>query len=244
MNTEQAKEILRLYRPGSSDEREPEMTAALAQTRRDPELASWFEQHRAFNETFRQRLQQITPPADLKNQILANHLRSRVIVWWKRPEFLAAAAVLVMLVCLAAFWLAPQPANGLAEFRLRMAKTALRPYNMDLVTNDLAQIRTFLARTGAPADYALTPPLKQLAAVGCARLKWDNHPISMICFQLKKNSLLWLFVAEGGVFHQVPNLPKPELQPVGKMMTATWTNQGKTYLLAVVGDKTLIEKYL
>jgi len=36
-----------------------------------------------------------------------------------------------------------------------MVRTALRDYRMDIVTNDLNQIRLFMKTNGAPADYVL-----------------------------------------------------------------------------------------
>ena len=45
MNSREAKEILLLYRPRTADANDPEFSEALALAKKDPELATWFEQH-------------------------------------------------------------------------------------------------------------------------------------------------------------------------------------------------------
>src|SRR4029079_15043537 len=45
MNTQQAKEILSLYRPGTADAEDPSFAEALRLCERDPELERWFSEH-------------------------------------------------------------------------------------------------------------------------------------------------------------------------------------------------------
>ena len=65
MNREDAKIILRLYRPESPDAEDPEIAEALELAGRDQELARWLEQHCARQKAVRQQFRQITPPATL-----------------------------------------------------------------------------------------------------------------------------------------------------------------------------------
>jgi hypothetical protein len=53
MNSEQAKEILLLFRPGTADRDDPEFAAALEQTTRNRELADWFAEHCARQQAIR-----------------------------------------------------------------------------------------------------------------------------------------------------------------------------------------------
>ena len=64
MDKSQAKGILALYRPGSSDAEDPHFTEALALAKRDPELQPWFEAHCAEYAAFRAQLKRIAVPAD------------------------------------------------------------------------------------------------------------------------------------------------------------------------------------
>ena len=56
MDSRQAKEILMRYRPGSADASDPEFALALEQVKHDPQLARWFDQHRAFQDAVEGRV--------------------------------------------------------------------------------------------------------------------------------------------------------------------------------------------
>src|SRR5205823_2471102 len=104
MNSDEAKNILLLYRPGRADPGDGHVGEALEQAERDPELHRWFEQTSRFHEALSEKFQQIPVPSDLKYAILA---RRRIVqpLWWQQPVWMAAAAVIVLLLSLAAFWL-------------------------------------------------------------------------------------------------------------------------------------------
>ena len=246
MSPQQIKETLALYRAGSEDEDDPEMITALREAARDPELHTWFSQQQAFNLRVREQLRHIQPPSDLKRRILANQAPAHKIVWWRRPEILAIAAMIVLLFCLAGYWvnLRDKEPYRLADLRLRMAKYALTRYGMDIATNDMGAIRTYLATKGGHGDYMLTPGLEKLPSVGCALLKWQNRPVSLVCFRLGQKDLMWLFVIDRTAVSDAPSTTEPQYEPVGKLMTAAWSRDGKTYLLAGIGDQALVQKFL
>jgi hypothetical protein len=86
--------------------------------------------------------------------------------------------------------------------------------------------------------------LEQLPGVGCAALRWHNQPVSLICFGVGQDELLWLFIIDRGVLvGDVPG-PSPRHQAVGKLMTASWTNGNKTYLLARIGTGEALKQFL
>lgn len=245
MNNLEAMETLKSYRAGVDDDSDPDISRALAQVRQDPELERWFEQQRAFNSRVKDQLRRIESPLGLREKILAGRLRPKVVVvWWRRPELMAMAAAVVLLISLAGFLIPSTNHNTLNAYRGRMAKFALREYRMNLITNDLTQIRSYLAGHGSPADYTLNPALEKLPGAGCALLKWQNQPVSLICFRLEHDDLLWLFVINRAAVPGAPATTAPQLQQVGKLATATWSRQGTTYLLGVIGDRQSIEKYL
>jgi len=82
MDSRQAKEILMRYRPGTTDDGDPEFTEALEQAKRDRELGRWFEQHRAFQSTVADRFKGIAVPQHLREKILAEYNPARIIVAW------------------------------------------------------------------------------------------------------------------------------------------------------------------
>jgi hypothetical protein len=250
VNSQQAKEILMLYRPGGADAHDPQLAEALSLARRDEELGRWFEKHCALQAAIRDKFCQITVPTGLKEQILAEHTPQRKIIWWRQPAVLAAAAAIVLLIGLAAFWSQPREKNGFSGFRSRMVSTARRIYSMDLETNDLKQIRAFLAKNGALSNYVLPPALEKTPGAGCKRLTWHGKRVSMVCFnsgrplESGEKSDLFLFVIDRSSLRDAPPANPPKLVKVNKLMTASWSAGDNIYVLAAPGDEDFIRKYL
>src|SRR5207249_2390333 len=71
MNTSEAKEKLLLYR-GRIDDADPRFQEALAQARRDPELAEWLREQASCYDAIRSKLREVEPPADLAEEIIRN----------------------------------------------------------------------------------------------------------------------------------------------------------------------------
>ncbi len=243
MDREQAKAVLALYRPGREGEDGPEMAEALAVAERDPELARWLEERSAVYRAIQAKFKSIEVPDGLKEQILAERVTRTKISWARSPGFLAAAAVLVVSLGLAVFWLRPRPENKFAVYRNRMAGTALRDYRMDLVTNDLNAIRQFLQTNKGYGDYVLTKPLAALPGVGCALLSWRAHPVSMVCLEVGQQNPLYLFVIDRSALADPPPASAPQFARVGKLATASWSQGDKAYLLAGLGDEAFLRKY-
>ena len=159
------------------------------------------------------------------------------IVWW------ALAASILLVGALAGLWLKPTASDPLAQFQARMVGSALREYRMDLVTNDMRQVRQLMAKGGAPADYAVTPGLEKLSLTGGGILRWQNHPVAMVCFDRGDNQMLFLFVLSRAAF---PNPPSetPRLAKVNQLLTASWSSGDKTYVLAGPEEADFVRKYL
>ena len=68
MNKQEAKHVLLRYRPGTDDDRDPEVSTALNLVSRDPGLAQWFENHCRFQQCIQAKLRAVNVPAGLKEQ--------------------------------------------------------------------------------------------------------------------------------------------------------------------------------
>ncbi|MCX6904293.1 MAG: hypothetical protein NTW03_12610 [Verrucomicrobia bacterium] len=231
MNKQEAKQILLLYRPGLAEAGDSRMAEALALAGSDEELRGWFEQHCAFQAAMRKKFRQIEAPRGLRDRILEERKVLHLLVWWRSPVRLLAAAAIVLFLGLAGLWLKPRTPDSFADYQARMVRSALREYRMDVVTNDMRQVRQFLASKGAPADYVLPKGLAKLELTGGGVLSWRSQPVTMACFNRGDAQMLFLFVMErSGVKHPPPAIP--QLTTVNRMPVASWTQGGKTYLLA------------
>ena len=251
MNIGEAKTILLLYRPDTADAADPQIAEALALAQRDPELARWLEAHRAQQEALRAGFRKITAPAGLKEQIISEQAARANVIHWRRHAVFAVAAMAVVLVALASLWLPRQPRDDtFAIYRSRMVTVALRGYGMDLATNSPAAIQAFLAHTNAPADYVLPVPLGKTAMTGCAIQGWQGAKVSMICFRTGRplppgqSSDLWLFVVDRSVMKHAPATGAAQFVQVNQLMTVTWTEGGKLYILGMKGDEAALRQYL
>ena len=243
MTTTQAKDMLLLYRPGTADAEDPQVVAAIALARRDHELARWFEQHCAFQNAMRTKLRQIEVPAHLKAALLAQQNIVRPPIWWQRPAWLSAAAAVVLFLGVAAIWLKPANPNRFANFQARMVSTAVREYRMDLVTNDMRQLRQFIAGRGAPSGYQLTKGLEKLQLTGGGCLQWRSHPVAMVCFNRGDDQMLFLFVMKRSALKDPPS-ETPEVSKVTELQTVSWTQGEYTYVLAGPEEPQFLRKYL
>ena len=251
MNRDEAKNILLLLRHDTADAKDPQIAEALALAKRDPELAVWLEAHCARQLAVGEKFRQIAVPAGLKEQIISEQAASERRISRRQTLRFALAVVILLFGALAVFWFPHRaPDDTLAIYQNQMVSIALRGYGMDLVTNDPAQIRTFLAQKQAPSDYVLPAALQKAGVVGCAVEGWQNAKVSMICFRTGKilapgePSDLWLFVVDRTLVNGLSAGNLPQFSKVNRLVTATWTQGDKLYLLGTEGGEQAIRKFL
>jgi hypothetical protein len=243
VNSQQVKQKLELYRPGV-DDTDPQFADALAETKRDAELQRWFDERCALYAVVRAKLGEVTAPAELRGRILTERKIIHPVIWWQNPFVLAAAAAVAMTAVMAWFLFPLRQPADLGGFRQAMVRSVSGEYKMMLETNDLNQIRDFLAKNQAQADYQLTAALERTPAEGCTILDWHGHKVSLLCFDLGNDNDLWLFIVDRTALPDAPATESPQFAGVGKMATASWSQGDSTYLLAVNGDTEKLRKYL
>ena len=251
MNHDEAKNILLLYRHGTADADDPQIAEALALAERDPELKDWLVVHCARQFVLRERFRQITAPAGLKEQIISEQAAQHRRALHRGNWVPAAFATLMLLAATIAFWFSQRGHDDtLAIYQNRMVGVALRGYAMDLLTNNPEPIRTYLAQNHAPADFVLPAALQKTALSGCAVEGWQDAKVSMICFRTGKplapggQSDLWLFVVDRASVRGSPAGSSPQFSKVNRLVTATWTEGDKLYLLGTEGDEQTLKQYL
>jgi anti-sigma factor RsiW len=237
----EAKRFLLAYRPGTSDADDAQVAEALAESRRDPRLQEWAIQNAVFQQGMRRTLRGMPVPADLRERILA---RNKVLTlpWWQRPYLLAAAAAIALLLGVGWMLLQSAASRPFETFRDRMVRAVLRQYTMDIVTNDMAEVRKFLSARNAPSDYALPAGLAKLPVSGAGVLSWQDRRVTMVCLDSPNQGTLFLFVVDRSSVAGAPGVAQ-EFDQVSRLMTVSWSEGDRTYVLAGNGSRETLQDY-
>ena len=243
MDKEQAREKLRLFRPGIDDPQDPDMAEALQWTQRDPELAQWHENQCAVYLAIRGKLKEIPVPQDLKREILREDAAHRGrIVPLRNPVLPLAAAAAIVMFSVALFSLFNRAGReNFRDCRERVVLESQRTYQMVANTN-LNDIHNALLARSCP-DYTLTPPLTKLSATGYASLQWRGRKISMVCLKSASDQPLFLFAMDAGEMRNAPPAGETEFAKIHRLNSASWSANGKVYILAGPMDDDGLKRY-
>jgi hypothetical protein len=252
MNRQQAQEVLLLYRPGTADAQDPEFTDALALARKDPELSRWLEEQIAMHHALQAKFRQIPVPEGLKEQILSERKAHTSLPLKRKLALAGVCAVCVVLLAVVAWPLVvPQEDKSFSNFQNRMVRTVARQGAyplMDKETNDINAIRSYLTERRANGDYVLPSGLEKTTVTGCAILPWQGKTVSMLCFNSGKavtpnSSDLFLFIINRADVPRAPEPGPPSFSKDKGLNIASWTHDGKTYILAGMDDEASLKKY-
>jgi hypothetical protein len=242
MDKSEARSILSLHREDDlvNDERFAEAKELAA---KDPELAQWWTEDQAIDDTITEKLASIPVPARLRTRLISTAMpRVARRGHWGRPVVLAAAA-LVVLAALFGLWKGPgKPSGSLADYREEMVKlfTVLQP--LDLETNNLNSINDFLKNSGAPSRFDIPQPLRKLEPVGCRKLRFRGEDVAVICFKRENGEVAHLFVINRKAIRGVG--PNPDFVNHGQWSSAAWAKGDYDYLLSLQGDQRDAEKLI
>jgi hypothetical protein len=250
-----AREVLRLFRPGTTDALDPQMAEAIQVTHRDPELAKWFEEHCAVYIAIRNKLKQIEVPPHLKRKILVENVgRAKIIPLRRRPDILWAAAAALVLIAVG-LWFYNRPSSEVRFALMRDWKVSevQRPYQMTSATN-YTDVVKYLKSHQCIADYTLSKSLAKLPTEGFSTKTFSGKPVTMLCFSsgIVKNGKtndVFFFVAYRADFAGSP-LPgkKPQFEhkdtAKGRFTSASWSMDDKVYIIATQGDDADIQQYI
>lgn len=211
MNNDEAKFILRAYRPDGQDAADPQFAEALEQARRDPGLARWLAEETGLDAAIAKKMNSLPVPADLKASILAGRkiVPLRLVPWWRRSLHPAATAAALAATLATIGYLAlhepPEPKADFACFthditdylgkgygvlprHVQLATTdasyfGAMSYRMNYRSPSLDDIRQWLAQNGGHGDFANPAGLKKPLSLGCGVMDWRGKRISLIAFQ-------------------------------------------------------------
>ncbi len=272
MNNEEARFILRAYRPNGGDASDPQFTAALEQARRDPELSRWLAEQTALDAAIGDKLRSVPVPSDLKAAILAGHKIIQPQPWWRRRihPVAAAAAIFVTLVCIG-FLAVREPQESAANFKhfsqditsyistsygllfrdARNVNTAVgyfggSSYRMNYRSPSIEDIRKWLVENNGHRGFDIPAGLKNAANLKCAIVNWRGRRVSLICFQVGPHlpkDKVHLVVISSADLPDPPPPGTPRFHENGESSTAEWSDGPFTYVLMAPGNRQMLSKY-
>jgi hypothetical protein len=226
MNNEEAKFILRAYRPGGRDADDATFSGALTQARRDPALGSWFAREQAHDTAVAEKLGGIAPPAGLREAILAGGKVSRLQSERRRrrrPAGLALAASVLVLLSLAGVWQGRRVSAARERYAEFAVNDALHGHH-EMARG--AVMGALVARLGSAAQKLpgkLAFDEAQLKAQGCRTLRFAGHDVLEVCFA-RDGTMYHLYVLPRAALPDALLPSSPRLLAMNGPAVATWTD--------------------
>jgi len=245
MDSQQAKQVLLGYRPGTDDASDPRIVEALRQLEHDPELALWFEQLQRADGAIRRQLRETPVPANLKQRILTEQKIARPDFGWRKPLLMAAAAAAIIVLGVLSVWVSRRSArDGLEAYRAEMVRYVSSSYSSTFIkATSFDELRQVLARRKWPSDFIIPNRLQSVTVIGGGAVEWNGHKVALACMKEGRHGL-WLFVIEKSALPDAPKTETPRVEEVESTPTAAWSQDGKAYLFTVQGDEAFLRKYL
>jgi hypothetical protein len=233
MNREEAQFILRAYRASGEDAHDPQFEEALALVRNDPELARWFARDQALDAAIAERIRGVLPPADLMTRLLLARKMIRPRPWWRKPAWIAAAALLALLISAASLlWLRRNGETEFASFRGTMIEASLdMRKHIDVMGLDADELKQWLIKNRGHPGFVLPPGLADKGIMGCKLLEWHGHRVTLLCLKFAGKHVD-VFVINESDLPQVSLGAAPRFGSEGGLTTVAWRREGKIYFLA------------
>ncbi|MGK0184563.1 MAG: hypothetical protein ACI9R3_000336 [Verrucomicrobiales bacterium] len=266
MNVEEVKERLSCYRPGIDDPADELFAPALSAAEQDPELAKWMKDQQAFDSAVRGHLESMAIPDGLLEYLQTNKgkaaLKDNVAEetpkpdakiytgrkgnnlfanFWMRAAAVAAAVVIGLLVMNSL----NSPASAVEAFRGDMASIANEGFELDHKTGNLLEARKWLAGNAAPIYNECPPCIKKMKGIGCRKFQWNEHTVSIVCFEKETGNVVHMFVIDRSALPDadVASGKVPLKQQKG-LETGGWVDEKNVYLLVGSRKNVLVNDLL
>ncbi len=246
MDEQEARLILQAYRPGDQDREDPQFAQALQETSRQPHLAQWFAEERAFDQAIATHLAAVPAPFGLKTRILAQSkapARSWKVRW--AIGLAALAAVLFLLAQVFDLGQRALPATAaLPDYAHRMVGFVQVPPTLEMESGDLGAIKDWLSKRKATTPAEIPARLAALEPLGCRVLSYHGHDVTLVCFRREGSQLAHLFVVDRDALPTLAPGAAPVFAGSGEWTTASWAEKDRVYTIAVQGDRAAVQRYL
>jgi hypothetical protein len=181
------------FRSRDLDGNDPEFAAALRALEIDPELAAWFKAEQEFDAAMRAKLQQVSVPAGLKNDILQNQKISpakKPLAW----RSLAAAAAIAVAGFLAWRMLPSRTAADSLAMRAIDYSETMPPLQM--VCFDANAVAAWVNEQPSlkNANFIRVHGTSSMHLMGASAIEWEGKPVALLCLQNdRRMAMVYLF---------------------------------------------------
>ena len=235
MNNNEAKFILSAYRPNGADAGDATFSAALEQARQDPALGAWLDFEQKFDRLMTSKLGAVTPPAGLREAILAGAKVSSTPTqsrsWWRQTTWMAAAAGLAVLLTAGSLLLWPARADARELARFALQDTRLEETRHHGQGADNAVLQASLQNPSCHLCQGVSVDFARLASTGCRTLNFAGHDVLEVCFE-RNGAWFHCYIVRKSDFTHVT--AAPEFATESGYSSATWVNADHVFV--VVGS--------
>ena len=163
MNRDEAQFILRAYRANSEDACDAQFEPALAQAKRDPELAQWLAEELAFDAVFAGKIRSAIPvPPDLRRQLLLARTTAQGTPWGRRGWSALAASMAILIGAAGTLWQRTATLTEMRQFRAAMVQASMDTNgHSDVKGIGVEELRRWLVSNGGEQEYVLPAELAQ-----------------------------------------------------------------------------------
>lgn len=232
MNTNEAKFILRARRPDGRDDAEPVFAEALEQARRDPALTAWLARERSFDEAVAAKLREVSPPAGLRDAILAGARMERPAPRRRETRAWAWAACVAVVLGLAALW---GGGRGAAPGAEALALGAMEDWMLDSHHMDplggTGELHAAVMAPGVRLRAGLPIGLDAMKLGGCRVIEIAGREVLEVCFVREGAGALHLYVARRGDFGGGKFSETPMFRERGGLASVSWADERHAYVL-------------
>jgi hypothetical protein len=208
---------------------------------RDPMLKAWREREERFDSALAMKLNEIAPPAGLKEAILAGARASeRRRSWWQQPSWLAAAASVAILLAVAfRYTVGGGPSiEALAAVALQ---DLARAHDEHVgFPAGLAQVQARLARADVPMQ-GLQLDLEELRRHNCRSIRVAGREVFEICFQ-RDGAWYHLYAMSGG--RSAPLQLNERTSAAERLFVAAWSDARLSYALVTTAGTEALRRVL
>jgi hypothetical protein len=175
----------------------------------------------------------------------------KVITVRRWPRILALAAAVAVLAGLAVWVVMPPPEQvPYAALAPRVIEFFGGSPQLPKLSQDKAELRTWLLAKGAPQDFEIPAKLLPLESFGCHVVEVQGRPAYLTCFwRVKKpdgtgGELIHLLAARRSDFRDGPNTSQPEMRELNGWSFAAWSEGDIIYTLAAAATPDKLRPFL